>query len=266
MGRNDAIARLDVVPDYGRGFVFHWRLAGGFNYRGPWRFTVQQGETQEGPWVDLSPPLDDAFAWRAPDAPRVNKERELFFRLVLETAEGMYASDARMPYGDLTRSEFLIGREVMRREVLHMSRMAGVECEVWSACDYGPRCLKCIDPITGHSRDDHCRFCLGTGRCPPYRGPFGVWCLFSEDNQHKVEEGAEGNGVVAHRNFTVRMVSSVPVKKNDVLKDLRTGKMYYVGEVQVSAELRRVPLVQTLQVSEAAVTDPAYMIGGWHVA
>ena len=257
-----AISRFSIVPDYCKGFVFHWALRGGFNDRYPWRFKVQMGLTQEGEWHDLSPVLENVYAWRAADPPRVNKSPVLFFRLVLDTPDGHYVTDARTPYGDLDRREFLIARDIMRREVLHMTKLAGVECDVWSIANYGPRCTHCIDPETGHSRDSHCRFCFGTGYDPPYRGPFRVWCLFSEDNQHKVAEGQEGNGVDEQKVFTARMISSVPVKKNDILHDAASAKRYYVQETQISAELRRVPIVQTLVVSEIAVTDPAYRVGG----
>ena len=257
-----AIARFSVVPDYFKGFVFHWSLRGGFNDEGPWKFVVEMGRTQEGEWTPISPELEDVFAWRAPDPPRVNKDSVLFFRLVLKTADGVYATDARTPYGDLDRREFLIARDIMRREVLHMRKLAGTECDVWSVSNYGRRCTRCIDPETGHSRDSHCPVCFGTGFVPPYRGPFRVWCSFSENNQHRMTEGNEGNGVDEQKMFSVRMVSSVPVKKNDVLHDVASGKRHYVQEVQISAELRRVPIVQTVVVSEIAVTDPAYKIGG----
>ena len=142
-----------------------------------------------------------------------------------------------------------------------MSKMAGVECALWSVANYGPRCPRCLDPVTGHSRDNHCRLCLGTGFSPPYRGPVDMWCLFSEDSQHVLKEASGGDGMSEQKNFSVRMAGAVPTKKNDVLHDRRSGKRYYVNQVQVAAELRRVPLVQTLLVSEIATTDPAYAVG-----
>lgn len=255
------IARFDVLPDYRSGFMFHWRTRGAFNDPSPWRFRVQMALSQGGDWRDISPVVEDRIAWKAPEPIRVNKSDVLFFRLVLDTPSGHYETDARTPYGDLDRSEFLLAREIMRREVLHMSKMAGVECRVWSRSDYGPGCPHCLDPITGHPRDNHCRFCFGTGFFPAYRGPFDAWCLFSENNQHQLSEGQGGNGMIEEKRFTVRMVNCVPMKKNDVLHDVRTAKRYYVNQAQSVAELRRVTLVQNLVVSEIAVTDPAYSVG-----
>ena len=262
MDADPAIARFDVLPDYGAGFTFHWRMRGGFNDPSPWKYRVQFALSQEGEWVDFSPELVDVVAWRSPGPIRVNKSQVLFFRLVLDTPKGHYESDARTPYGDLERSEFLIAREIMRREVLHMSKLAGVECRVYSVANYGPKCRHCLDPITGHSRDNHCKFCFGTGFDPAYRGPFDTWCLFSANDQHQVKEGPDGNGTQEDKVFSARMVNCIPVKKNDILHDDRSAKRYYVNEVKVEAELRRVPLIQTLVVREIAVTDPAYQVGG----
>ena len=255
------IARFDVLPDYGRGFVFHWRMRGGFNDPPPWDFRVQIAPTQDGEWKDVSPVVRDSTAFKTDGSLRVNKSDILFFRVVCHTQRGDYQSDVRTPYGDLSRSEFLLARDIMRREVLHMSKMAGTECDVWSVSNFGTRCPHCLDPITGHTRDSHCKFCFGTGFFPAYRGPFRTWCTFSENNQHKVAEGQDGNGMDEEKRFSVRMVNSIPVKKNDIVHDVRSGKRYYVNAVEVAAELRRVPIVQQLDVNEIATTDAAYQVG-----
>lgn len=255
-----AIARLDIVPDYAKGFLFHWVLRGGFNDPYPWKFRAQAGRTQDGPWVDISPTLENKNSWRAPGGLRVNKSDILFLRLVLDTPAGHYFSAPRSPYGDLDRNEFLIARDIMRREVLHMSKMAGTQCGVYSVANYGPRCPHCLDPITGQPRAGHCRYCLGTGFDHPYKGPFPAWCTFSENNQHQLGQSQDGNGMQEQKRFQVRMVYAIPVKKNDIIHDRGSGKRYNVNAVQIAAELRRVPLVQNLVVDEIALSDPAYQI------
>jgi len=262
MAQDPAIAKLDVVPDYSRGFLFHWRLRGGFNEPMPWKFRVQGALSQNGPWADISPVIENRMSWRSEGNIRVNKSDVIFLRVVLETASGTtHVSGVRTPYGDLDRREFLIGREIMRKEILHMSRLAGTECEVWSVANYGPRCPQCTDPVTGQPRVGHCPYCLGTGFYPPYYGPFPSWCTFSENNQHQVQEGPEGNGVYEQKRFQVRMVNALPVKKNDIVCDKGSGKRYNVNAVQIVAELRRVPLVQQLVVDEIATSDQAYKAG-----
>lgn len=261
MEHDPAIARLDIVPDYSKGFLFHWRLRGGFNDPLPWVFHVQGALSQNGPWADISPAIENKMAWRSDGNIRVNKSDVIFLRVRLDTSSGHYESGVRTPYGDLDRREFLIGREIMRKEVLHMAKLAGTECTVWSVANYGARCPHCTDPITGQPRVGHCRYCFGTGFYPAYYGPFPSWCTFSENNQHQLQEGPEGNGMSEQKRFQVRMVNSVPVKKDDIVHDKGSGKRYYVNSVQIVAEIRRVPLVQTLVVDEIATSDQAYKVG-----
>lgn len=261
MPEDPVIAKLDIVPDYAKGFLFSWRLRGGFNDPKPWKFKIQGALSEKGPWTDISPILDNIMSWRSEGGLRVNKSNVIFVRLVLKTPSNTYISNIRTPYGDLDRKEFLIGREIMRKEVLHMSKLAGTECMVWSTANYGAPCPRCIDPITGQSRDSHCRYCLGTGFELPYIGPFPSWCIFSSDDKHQVQLNPSGTGMLEKKSFNVRMVNAIPVKKNDVVHDTKSGKRYYVNNVQIIAELRRIPLIQSLTVDEIATSDPAYNIG-----
>lgn len=254
------ISKVHVVPDYYRGFVFYWDMTGGFDDPKPWQFLVQAAETPAGDWRDISPILTNAFAYRN-DAPvRLGKSFVLYFRVLMRTQNGIYESPVVSPYGDLDRREFLIGRDIMRMEVLHHRKLGGVEIDVWSSSSWGPRC-DCRDPVTGHVRDSKCKKCLGTGYDPPYHGPFRVWGSFSPDAQHKMGFAEGGNGVTEQKPFTIDLVASIPMKKGDAVKDIRSGKMYAVDSVAVKTEIRRVPLLQQCTVLESALTDPIYSVG-----
>ena len=79
---------------------------------------------------------------------------------------------------------------------------------------------------------------------------------FSEDNQHKHQD--DGVGTFEHRMFNVRIVANPVIKKNDIVVDRGSDKRYYVNQAAVVAEIRRIPIVQTLIVSEAPVSDKIY--------
>lgn len=253
------VTRFQVAPDYGSGFVFSWDVRPDFEEPGPWEFLVQAAESPAGDWRDVSPVVANAFAWRSDSHLRVGKGYVLYFRLLMRSPSGIHESVVVTPYGDLSRRDFLIGRDVMRIAVLQSRTMAGVEVDLWSSSTWGPRC-ECRDPVTGRVRDTHCRKCLGTGYNPGYHGPFRVWADFSPNAAHTVEAGQDGSGVVSQKQFEVRMVASVPLKKNDAIRDIRSGKIYYVDKAQYDTEIRRVPLLQNCVVFEAPVTDAVYAI------
>lgn len=254
------LARVRVLPDYGKGFTFAWEVAGGFSEPGPWQFIVQMAPSPEGDWRDISPILTNVYAWRSVGPFRVNKSFVLYFRVLMRTGTTIHSSLPVTPYGDLDRREFLIGKEIMRREVLHARNLAGVEVDLWSASTWGPRC-DCKDPVTGHVRNSSCKKCFGTGFNPGYHGPFSLWGSFSEDSNHTLEHSQDGAGLKEQKIFQMRIVAAVPIKKNDVVHDRRSGKRYYVQAASSAAEIRRVPLVQSCVLSEIATTDPAYQVG-----
>lgn len=164
-----------------------------------------------------------------------------------------------MPYGDLGRREFLICRDIMRREVLHARTLGGVKGAVYLVGTFGPKCEACVDPITGHVRDSACPECLGTGRLPPYHGPYETWWTVSPAN-HVTQLNQDGSGTIEPKAFQIRMIGVVQVKKNDIVVDVATDKRYYVDTVSVVTEIRRIPIVQSLAVHEAALSDPVYSI------
>lgn len=253
---DSTITKLDVFPSYDGGFLFMWELAGDFNMRQPWVFHVEQAESPTGSWIDISGPILNQFYYKEQRRKLINKSAVLYFRVVLDAEDRRYFSGVIQPYGDLQRKDYLIAREIMRKEVLHMRGMAGVAGSLYTVATFGPACPYCRDPITGELRDADCKRCFGTGRLHPYSGPYDCWMTFSEDNQHQHQD--DGVGTFEHRVFNVRIVANPVIKKNDIVVDRGSDKRYYVNQAAVVAEIRRIPIVQTLIVSEAPVSDKIY--------
>ena len=240
--------------------MYSWELSGGFNDPAPWVFIVQNGHTQDGPWEDISPELVNVVAWMDEGGKHLyGKSNILFFRVVLKTKRRTYFSAAVQPYGDLGRREFLLAREIMRRECLRARVLAGVECDVYIRSTFGPKCTHCIDPITGYVRDDSCRWCFGTGRFPAYFGPHKMMLSFSPDTTHNKESSNDGTHET--KSFEVLAIGNPVLKKGDVIVDPRQDKRYVVGVASVVSEVRRIPCLQRLGFDEAPISDPIYRIG-----
>ena len=253
------IEKFNVFPDYAFGFSFSWMLDMAFNDSYPWVFQVEVAPAPDGEWKAISPQLVNIFCWSGNVPVKVNKSRVLFFRLKLKTPENEYYSEVIQPYGNLSKKEFLIAKDIMRREVLHMSQLAGVPEKVLLKANWGPRCKVCVDPITGRSRNSNCPSCVGTGFEKPYHGPYDMWMLFSSDSQHQMAENPN-TGTTEQKNFTARAIGSIVLKYHDVVIDSRSNKRYYVNNAAIISEIRRIPIIQQLQLSEAAVTDPIYKL------
>lgn len=252
------ITKVDVFPGYDSGFVFTWEVSGDFNMPTPWVFHVEQAPSVSGDWIDISGPVVGKYFFKEEGRNLINKSAVLYFRVVMDAGGKRYYSNVLQPYGDVGRKDFLIGREVMRKEVLHMRGMAGVAGSLYSLATFGPACPKCRDPITGDIRDADCPHCFGTGRLNPYNGPYDAWMSFSPDQSHGKQD--DGMGTMEQKRFQVRIVANPVVKKNDIVVDRGSDKRYYVNQASVVAEIRRIPLVQQLVVSEAPVSDNAYKL------
>jgi len=249
-----------ISPSYVGGFLYSWEISGGFNDPAPWTFFVQKGPSAKGPWKTISPELVNVIAWRDDGGKNLyGKSNVLYFRTVLKTPRGTYFSPVIQPYGDLPRREYLLAREIIRRESLRARVLAGVECDVYIRSTFGPKCTYCIDPVTGDVRDSHCKKCFGTGRYPAYFGPHRMMLSFSTDASHTKTNSNDGTHET--RTFEALAIGNPVLKKGDVVIDRTQDKRYVVGVASVVSEVRRVACLQRLGFDEAPLSDSIYRIG-----
>jgi len=254
------IIKLEIFPGYADGFAFRWYMNPLFNDPLPWNSVVELAPAPDEGWVAISPTIVNQFLWASTEPKYINKDQVLYFRVRLTTSKGTYVSDVRKPYGDLPRREFLIAKELMRKEILQARSMSGIIGELWLRSTFGPLCTHCKDPVTGDILDSACKYCYGTGREPGYHGPYSAWMTFSPASRDE-QQTQDGAGVREPFSFTIRMVVCPYAKDTDVVVDTCTDKRYYVDQVQNIAEVRRVAIVQDLTVHEAPVTEPIYRLG-----
>jgi len=251
--------KVIILPNYTKGFIFMWEISNGFSDPLPWNFTVEEGPSHTGPWTSISPTLINTLSWAENNKRLLNKDQVLFFRITLITPNGEYTSAVRTPYADVKRREFLIIRDIMRRELLQQSGMSGVMCKLFCRATFGPVCTDCKDPITGDILNSDCDSCYGTGRKPGYYGPYDIWLTITP---RKRDNNMAGDGTGTRQQYThnMRMIGFPYVKGEDVVVDITNGKRYYVDIVNVETEIRRVPIIQTLIAHEAPVSEPIYKL------
>lgn len=253
------ITKFDILPSYAEGFTFLWEVSGACSDPAPWTFYVEQAQGPGGPWAALSPAVTGIYGWEAPTGLRVNQDAILYYRVRLVTPSKEYVSAYRSPYGDLDRRPYLISREVIRKEQLHARTMAGTEAALHLVNTFGPRCTKCLDPITKNVRDANCSSCAGTGRDPAYNGPYHQWCIFTPVTR-ATDLNPSGVGMSEPRQFQVRIAGAPPLKTRDIIIDMRSDKRYYISQAVPVSEMQRIPLIQDCSVTEAPTSDIAYTL------
>lgn len=260
MRNPDPFYAFRIAPGYDGGFYYAWEVSGGFNDPAPWEFVVQRGPTNDGPWEDISPKLINVISWKDEGGKNLGgKSNTLYFRVALKTPKGVYASHVMQPYGDIGRREFLLAREIIRRETLRARVLSGVECDVYIRSTFGPKCTHCLDPVTGEVRDSHCKYCFGTGRYPAYYGPHRMMLSFSTDAAH--HKTNSNDGTHESRTFEALAIGNPVLKHGDVIVDIRQDKRYVIGAASIVSEVRRIPCLQKVGFDEAPLSDSVYRIG-----
>ena len=234
------IKRFTVLPDYSAGARFVWEVSGGLADPAPWFFQVELAEGPAGPWQPISPVLSCRSTWKDTIVRRAGKDNVFFYRLTLTTPVSRYCSEVSTPYGDLGRREYLLARDIMRREVLHGRTLAGIQADLWSVSTWGPKCTVCLDPITKMITNTDCPVCLGTGHAVPYNGPYTFW-ITTSPTQHVTQMSGDGTGLRQPVNKEIRAIGALMMNKNDVLATRDDDKRYYIDETESIVELRTVP-------------------------
>jgi hypothetical protein len=254
-----AFDRVDIVPAASGGHTFLWTVNPAFSAPLPWKFSVQRGHTVGGPWETIASNVSGT-SWTSPSSIHLLETRaaSLFFRAVLLSGEDTYFSAAVHPYGTLGRRQYLIARDIIRQTELGHRQMAGIEVDVYTKAAWGARCPDCIDPVSGSVLESDCPTCLGTGRVPPYHGPYRMSVLFSP-SQHVKQPAQDAPKHVVSR--SILAVGSPVLKNGDILVDTRSGIRYIADQVASGVEIRNVPVTQTAAVNQLPPSDHAYLIG-----
>lgn len=223
-------------------------------------FTVECAETPTGEWTVVpTGPLIDTYFAEDPVQRLFAKEFELYYRVRMETATGQYVSFAQQAAGTWNKREWLIARDICRKEWLRLSKQVGVPCVLLKRKIAGPRCETCVD--WDNNRDSgmsDCPDCYGTGISGGYWTPFDTFMDTSTFGRNK--EFEENVGLKEDVITEVRLFGYPHVATYDVLVDKSSDRRWVVRKVENVAELRGQPLVYSAELRLASFTDPIYKI------
>ena len=253
---------LHVFPNYYAGHTYHWEVDPTFADPGPWEFTVQQtdtGKQDTDEWEDLHDgPIINAFQFIDTFKVIHTKDWNIVYRVKLTTPNKTYYSVHTGPYSLLPRKEFLIARDIMRREVLAMREWEGVPVDIWKKAVSDDPCTECVDEITGQIIDPDCPYCDGTGKKEGHHGPYDGFAKFSPRKSTKTIDELHTTDIQL---FDVRMIAYPFLIRNDILVDRTSDKRYSIEKVESAFEVRRIPIIYKLMVAELIPSDSAYRLG-----
>jgi hypothetical protein len=256
------IRDVQIFPNYHSGFTFIWKWRPELKAAPPWTFTVEESDNGHDAWHAISPPLVNLFSWTESTRVKYNKDLKPYFRIKGLAGGQRYYSDVRFAFGDLNRRDWLLTREIMRKEFLQMRLQAGVPVNIWQRMGSGVKCTVCRDCVTDEILDPNCPSCRGTGFVGGYHGPYHGWATFSvRDSEKKFAEG--GHGVDEDVVHQVRVLGSLILDRDDLIQDTPSQRIYVADKTSTHlVEIRRIPVVQTITVHELAPDRVTYSLSG----
>lgn len=255
------IEKLYVLPSYYSGHMYVWEVSETCTDPLPWNFTIEWSQDGKHKWQVLKDDLVNLRSWHDPEkSKKRDKDLDPFYRVKMETSAGTYYSPVKGTYGDLPKRDYLIAKEIMRKEILSMRKLSGNACELWKRMKTGIKCTACTDEVTGELIRSNCPECLGSQYEGGFVGPHEIWATFSlRKSEIKHEQG--GYGTTDNQLFNIRMIGHPFVNEGDVIIDVVSDRRYQVDGIDDMVEIRRVPIILQLSACEAAIGDDIYKIG-----
>lgn len=244
-----------------------WQLEPTYNEPGERIFQLQVGNTplhDAEDWRNVGSPITDGYvaydeAWR--DSAGVLLSH---YRVTLTTPNSLYVSQPVACFGELSEKDWLLAREIIRKEQLRHSYVS-TPGYLLKPYRFGRPCRRCRDPLTQEVLDANCPTCNGTSFEVGYHPPLALQCWdlspqLMFENQDITMKGTTREDA----EVTARVIGFPSLTRNDIWVNGSTDERWLVHKIQVTAAIRGVPLVCNVSMGLIPFIDNAYKleIGG----
>jgi hypothetical protein len=257
------------------GTLIRWEMETLFHEAGPYQYQVQTGRSPtEDAWENVGDVLIDAAGVVVTDEVQrlFGKDRNLWFRIELATAENVYYSYPEISGIILSKKDWLLYRKMCSNFNLLSSKKGGIPGQLFKRRNFGTPCpgrpdtryesgfIPCLDWDTGEVLDSDCPNCFGVGRYGGYYPAFSS-NLMVASKPHKVSI-EEGRATV---DDAAILQGRLPPFGNpspyDFWSDCVTGKRYIIDSAIAGGLFRGVPVYYDVAMRQLPATDPIYKVG-----
>lgn len=258
----EIVVRNDPNPLSNNGTLISWGLRRTFCDPGPYAFEVQWAETPRGQWhtVETGPLTDTYFAIDGHKR-MCSKEMESYYRIMLTTPTASYLSFAKGSNSYWKKRDWLLGREICRKERLLMRKFTGWEGYVLKRKIWGEKCPRCADFDSDEVGEGKCPVCFGTGKIGGYWEGYPTYAYNMEGGPTQFKELDDTVGMKEDIGIkSMRMLAYPHLSTNDIFVHEESGRRYYIRPVNIAAEIKGVPIVYVVTLKLAPFTDVAYEV------
>ena len=249
--------------------IIHWEFERSFTDPGPYTFQLQgsQSGTPRGDdWFNIGDPTTNSFALDDGGTKKqrlFGKTRTLVYRVLLTTPYGCYVSQIATVTGTLNKHDWLIVREILRKEQLSHSIFSSEKGYLLKARRYGPECADCRSrdvnaAFTDEIVNTNCPTCYGTGFEAGYYPATEYYALIMPNTTREYRDGQTGT---SKKDVTKgRFLATLPLIQNDLWVSSGSDDRYYLHSITVAAQWKSVPIIYMAEMRVAPFTDAAYSV------
>ncbi len=241
-----------------------WEVDPTFTDEGPYTFQLQAsytGNPNALDWADIGDPVVNP-QYLEDDTTREHTGMRLLthYRVVVTSTRSTYVSQPAWLWGVLEKRDWLLAREMLRKERLRLG-LVSQEGYLVRKMRYGVKDPNATDFLTDEVLDSGNLTSWGTafkvGYHPPVR--------FSVDMDGEIiAETRGGADISKHSNrqtsFKARVIAFPDVAKEDFWVDQDNDQRWVIHDIRSVASWRGVPLVNEIELRLAPHTDVIYKI------
>lgn len=247
----------------------YWELERGFSDAGPYSFQLQgsqSGTPRADDWFNIGTPTASFYA--IDDGGSVHrrmfgKTPTLVYRILLTTPRGLYVSNIANVLGLLNKHDWLIVREILRKEQLNHRIFSSVKGYLLKGRRFGQEC-SCRDrSVDGQFTDEvtnsSCPICYGTGFANGYYPATEYYGLLDPET---TRESRDLQQVGTNKPVVVqgRFLATLPILQGDAWVNGGSDERYYVHTVKELAVWKSVPIIYGVELRLAPFTDALYEV------
>lgn len=244
-----------------------WQLEPLFNDPGPYSFQLQFGRTglrDAVDWKNVGDPVVNGYAAFDPSLRAIGYDLTTHYRVVLTTPNQKYVSQAANCFGELNERDWLLSREVIRKEKLRHN-FVSAPGYLLKPLRYGVPCKLCRDTLTQEVTNASCPACLGTGFEVGFHPPLEMQCW--DLSPQVIAEQVDSNLKGATRDnpyVEARVIGFPALNKGDIWVNGSSDERWLIEVIQVAAAIRNVPLVYKVKMGLLPLNNSIYglEIGG----
>lgn len=248
--------KVTINPDGEK--VIQWYLTPNYKYTTPINFYIEWARSG-GDWVPLMGPLSNLCTYTDPNKYNWNKDRDLYYRVKFTDASGEHISaPARAGDGFLNRHDYLLYRDMLRKECLLLSKFTGMSGELMRRKHWGTPCPVCLDHDTGEVTNGRCPQCLGTRFVGGYYSAI-KWPV-SEVTLPKTKKTNDtgGKGTMDDKSRIVRSLAIPMPDSFDIWTHYGNNDRYVIDSVDPVASFKGIIVAVNLSLKKLPYTDIVY--------